>query len=267
MEDEIEESKLETLSNIIKRKDSRIKMLSKISRNSTLIRLNLLDSAQLDKSTSNFQMKSEEFVSDLIDLLINSVIKVEPPAPTPQATHDETPSVEEVCENFGLNDVNLNYSDANYQNFAQFVSDFEINNDIKVEPPAPTPQATHDETPLDEEVCENFGLNDVKLNYSDADYQNFAQFVSDFEINNDIKVEPPAPTPKATNDESEIRSDSQINNYIKTLLLSLLKTELAEESEEKKCLPVPEMTVDSTPRYLTRLEIRKRLAHEKGHKC
>ena len=322
-------------------------------------------------------MKSEEFVSELIDLLINSVIKVEPtaptpqathnetpsveglndvnlnysdadyqnfaqfvsnfevnndikfePAPTPQATHDETPSVEEVCENFGLNDVNLNYSDANYQNFAQFVSDFEVNNDIKVEPPAPTPQATHDETPSVEEACEIFGLNNVNLNYSDAAYQNFAQFVSDFEVNNDIKVEPPAhtpqathhetlsveeaceifglndvnlnysdaayqnfahsvsdfevkndikveppqapPTPKATNDESEIRSDSQINNYIKTLLLSLLKTELAEESEEKKCLPVPEMNVeldDSTPRYRTRLEIWKRLAHEKGHKC
>ena len=68
--------------------------------------------------------------------------------------------------------------------------------------------------------------------------------------------------------ESEIRSDFQINNYIKTLLLSLLKTELAEESEEKKWLPVPEMTVelDDTPRYLTRLEIRKRSAHEKGRK-
>ena len=120
MEDESEESKLETLSNIIKRKDSRIKMLSKISRNSTLIRLNLLVSAQLDKSTSNFQMKSEEFVSDLIDLLINSVIKVEPPAPTPQATHDETPSVEEICENFGLNDVDLDYSDADYQNLTTY---------------------------------------------------------------------------------------------------------------------------------------------------
>ena len=122
MEDEIEESKLETLSKMIKRKDSRIKMLSKISRNSTLIRLNSLVSAQersfqLDKSTSNFQIKSEEFVSDLIDLLINSVIKVEPPAPTPQATQDETPSVEEVCENFGLNDLDWDYSDGEYQNF------------------------------------------------------------------------------------------------------------------------------------------------------
>ena len=65
--------------------------------------------------------------------------------------------------------------------------------------------------------------------------------------------------------ESAIRSDFQISKYNKTLSLSLLNTELAEESEEKKCLPVPEMTVelDNTPRYLTRLEIRKRLAYEK----
>ena len=70
MEDKIKKSKLETLSKMIKRKNARIKMLSQISRNSTMIRLN-------------------SFVSDLIDLLINNVIKVEPPAPTPQTTHDE----------------------------------------------------------------------------------------------------------------------------------------------------------------------------------
>ena len=34
--------------------------------------------------------------------------------------------------------------------------------------------------------------------------------------------------------ESEIRSDFQIHSYIKTLLLSLIKPKLAEESEEKK---------------------------------
>ena len=70
MEDKIKKSKLETLSKMIKRKNARIKMLSQISRNSTMIRLN-------------------SFVSDLIDLLINNVINVESPAPTPQATHDE----------------------------------------------------------------------------------------------------------------------------------------------------------------------------------
>ena len=42
------------------------------------------------------------------------------PAPTPQATNDEAPSVEEVCENFGLNDVNLDYSDADYQNLTTY---------------------------------------------------------------------------------------------------------------------------------------------------
>ena len=125
MEDEIKKSKLKTLSKMIKRKDSRIKMLSKISRNSTLIRLNSPVRAQernfqLDKSTSNFQMKSEEFVSDLIDLLINSVIKVEPRAPTPKATNDEIPLFEEICKNFGLNDVDLDYSDADYQNLTTY---------------------------------------------------------------------------------------------------------------------------------------------------
>ena len=74
MEDKIKKSKLETLSKMIKRKNARIKMLSQISRNSTMIRLN-------------------SFVSDLIDLLINNVIKVKPPAPTPQATHDEEKNV------------------------------------------------------------------------------------------------------------------------------------------------------------------------------
>ena len=42
------------------------------------------------------------------------------PAPTPQAANDETPSVEEVCENFGLNDVDLDYSDADYQNLTTY---------------------------------------------------------------------------------------------------------------------------------------------------
>ena len=232
MEDEIKKSKLKTLSKMIKRKDSRIKMLSKISRNSTLIRLNSLVSAQernfqLDKSTSNFQMKSEEFVSDLIDLLINSVIKVEPPAPTPKATNDEIPLFEEICKNFGLNDVDLDYSDADYQNlttYKMFQQAYRWRNQSAN--PKVSCQAARAEAPEAEEDLEE-------------------------------KI------------ESEIRSDFQINNYIKTLLLSLLKTELAEESEEKKCLPVPEMTVelDDTPRYLTRLEIRKRLAHEKGRKC
>ena len=232
MEDEIKKSKLKTLSKMIKRKDSRIKMLSKISRNSTLIRLNSLVSAQernfqLDKSTSNFQMKSEEFVSDLIDLLINSVIKVEPPAPTPKATNDEIPLFEEICKNFGLNDVDLDYSDADYQNlttYKMFQQAYRSRNQSAN--PKVSCQAARAEAPEAEEDLEE-------------------------------KI------------ESEIRSDFQINNYIKTLLLSLLKTELAEESEEKKCLPVPEMTVelDDTPRYLTRLEIRKRLAHEKGRKC
>ena len=232
MEDEIKKSKLETLSKMIKRKDLRIKMLSKISRNSTLIRLNSLVRAQernfqLDKSTSNFQMKSEEFVSDLIDLLINSVIKVEPPAPTPKATNDEIPLFEEICKNFGLNDVDLDYSDADYQNlttYKMFQQAYRSRNQSAN--PKVSCQAARAEAPEAEEDLEE-------------------------------KI------------ESEIRSDFQINNYIKTLLLSLLKTELAEESEEKKCLPVPEMTVelDDTPRYLTRLEIRKRLAHEKGRKC
>ena len=65
-------------------------------------------------------MKSEEFVSDLIDLLIKKVIKVEPPAPTPKATNDEIPLFEEICKNFGLNDVDLDYSDADYQNLTTY---------------------------------------------------------------------------------------------------------------------------------------------------
>ena len=65
----------------------------------------------------------------------------------------------------------MNYSDAAYQNFAQFVSDFEVNNDIKVEPPAPTLQ-----TPLVKEVCKNFGLTDVDLDYSDAEYQKLTTY-------------------------------------------------------------------------------------------
>ena len=44
------------------------------------------------------------------------------PEPTLQATnaHDKILSVEEVCENFGLNDVNLDYSDAEYQNLTTY---------------------------------------------------------------------------------------------------------------------------------------------------
>merc|ERR1711899_282676 len=43
------------------------------------------------------------------------------PAPTPAAaSNDETPSVEEVCENFGLNDVDLEYSEADYQNLTTY---------------------------------------------------------------------------------------------------------------------------------------------------
>merc|ERR1711976_315650 len=42
------------------------------------------------------------------------------PAPTPAPANDETPSVEEVCENFGLNDVDLEYSDADYQNLTTY---------------------------------------------------------------------------------------------------------------------------------------------------
>merc|ERR1712083_1031797 len=42
------------------------------------------------------------------------------PAPTPAPANDETPSVEEVCENFGLNDVDLEYSEADYQNLTTY---------------------------------------------------------------------------------------------------------------------------------------------------
>jgi len=42
------------------------------------------------------------------------------PVPTPAPANDETPSVEEVCENFGLNDVDLEYSDADYQNLTTY---------------------------------------------------------------------------------------------------------------------------------------------------
>ena len=52
---------------------------------------------------------------------------ISPPEPTLQATnarltnaHDKSLSVEEVCENFGLNDVNLDYSDAKYQNVTTY---------------------------------------------------------------------------------------------------------------------------------------------------
>merc|ERR1711972_163315 len=42
------------------------------------------------------------------------------PAPTPAPANDKTPSVEEVCENFGLNDVDLEYSDADCQNLTTY---------------------------------------------------------------------------------------------------------------------------------------------------
>ena len=47
---------------------------------------------------------------------------ISPPEPTLKGTkaHDKSLSVEEVCENFGLNDINLDYSDANYQNVTTY---------------------------------------------------------------------------------------------------------------------------------------------------
>ena len=131
----MKESKLETLSRIIKRKDSRIKMLSQISKNSTLIRLNLLVSAQerriavQENSLSN-NVETEQSVQEseekieLEKFVSNFEINNENPAPsTLQATNDETPSVEDFCENFDLNDVDLDYSDADYQNLTTFIQD------------------------------------------------------------------------------------------------------------------------------------------------
>lgn len=36
------------------------------------------------------------------------------------ASADDKPSVEEVCENFGLTDVDLEYTDADYQNLTNY---------------------------------------------------------------------------------------------------------------------------------------------------
>ena len=47
----------------------------------------------------------------------------EEPAPPPvvEAASDEAlPTVAEVCENFGLNDVDLDYTDADYQNLTTY---------------------------------------------------------------------------------------------------------------------------------------------------
>ena len=43
------------------------------------------------------------------------------PAPTLQVTNDENLSVEEVCQSFGLTDVDLDYSDAEYQNLTTYI--------------------------------------------------------------------------------------------------------------------------------------------------
>ena len=171
-------------------------MLSKISRNSTLIRLNSLVTAQersfqlLDKSTSNFQVKSEKIVSDLIDLLIKNVIKVEPPAPTPKATNDETPSVKEVCENFGLNDVDLDYSDADYQNLTTYKM-FQQACRSRIQsanPKVPQPKLT------------------MLLAAKWREFEAVRAKASEAEEESEEKI------------ESAIRSDFQISKYIKTLL-------------------------------------------------
>ena len=49
-----------------------------------------------------------------------SITANDSPEPTLQATKDKFLSVEEVCENFGLNDINLDYSDAKYQNVTTY---------------------------------------------------------------------------------------------------------------------------------------------------
>jgi chromodomain-helicase-DNA-binding protein 4 len=48
--------------------------------------------------------------------------KKEPPAPPPPAAarNDDTPSVGDVCDNFGLNDVELEYTEADYQNLTTY---------------------------------------------------------------------------------------------------------------------------------------------------
>jgi chromodomain-helicase-DNA-binding protein 4 len=43
-----------------------------------------------------------------------------PPPPAPAPASDEMPSVAEVCENFGLKDVDLEYTDADYQNLTTY---------------------------------------------------------------------------------------------------------------------------------------------------
>ena len=143
------------------------------------------------------------------------------PAPTPQATNDEAPSVEEVCENFGLNDVNLDYSDADYQNLTTYKM-FQQAYRSRIQsanPKVPQPKLT------------------MLLAAKWREFQTARAKASEAEEESEEKI------------ESAIRSDFQISKYNKTLSLSLRNTELAEESEEKKCLPVPEMTVelDNTP--------------------
>jgi len=253
MEDEIlEESKLETLSKIIKRKNSRIKMLNQISLNSTLIRLNLLVSSQErsfqpnpDTPTSNFSLtlsnnveieqsvqeweekiESEQFVSDFLHLLLQKL----------PMNNDETHSVKEVCENFGINEVDLDCSDDDYQNLTTYKM-FQQAYRLRIQ--SANPKVSQPK----------------QMMLLAAKWREFQA----------AGAEAPEAEEEAEEEiESEIRSEFQIHSYIKTLLLSLIKTKLAEESEEiEKGLPVPEMT----PRYLTRLEIRKRLVHEKGHKC
>merc|ERR1712110_784827 len=38
----------------------------------------------------------------------------------PAAQSDDTPSVSDVCDNFGLNDVELDYTEADYQNLTTY---------------------------------------------------------------------------------------------------------------------------------------------------
>ena len=42
------------------------------------------------------------------------------PAPAPAAAADDKPSVDDVCDNFGLTDVDLEYTDADYQNLTTY---------------------------------------------------------------------------------------------------------------------------------------------------
>ena len=41
-------------------------------------------------------------------------------SPAPQQSNDDAPTVSEVCDNFGLNDVDLEYTDADYQNLTTY---------------------------------------------------------------------------------------------------------------------------------------------------